>query len=269
VQWELLERVRGMSSCGAVKVQGLTSRLQRVSSLVHFESVQPDNTIFTMSLQDGTVENGAEPTYKHDETAKPTIEEETRVDMIKDWIKTCDEHHGSPCVVPKADAVAWPTWLIDVVNACVIEGEVAERYLTLSYVWGGVQTLQLNKDNIDRLRQQGSLVKEVVTLPRTIREALEVTRFLGQRYIFVDQLCIVQDDQQHKMTEIQNMTEIYGNSYLTLVAITGSTADTGLADTFDRWIHQSPSGIKYLDADHDYSLTHEITEGSTWNQRGW
>jgi len=257
-----------MSSCGAVKVQGLTSRLQRISSLVHFVSVRPDNTTFAMSLQDSTVDNGAEPTYKHDETAKPTIEEETRVDMIKDWIKTCDEHHGSPCVLTKETRVRLPPWLIDVVDECVVEG-VAERYLTLSYVWGGVKSLQSVKDNMDRLKQQGSLAKEVVTLPRTVREALEVTRLLGERYIFVDQLCIVQDDQQHKMSEIQNMADTYANSYLTIVATVGDTADFGLVDCLDQWIHQSPSDLMTHDIDDVYPWVLERTDASAWNHRGW
>ena len=238
--------------------------------LVYLDFVRRDLISFTMSLQDGAVENTAEPTRKNDDAAELAVGAGTRLDIMKSWIKTCNEHHGSPCVIPKADATVWPAWLIDVVDACIVEGDVAERYLTLSYVWGGVQTLQLTTNNINRLRQQGSLTKEEVTLPKTIREALEVTRLLEERYIFVDQLCIVQDDQQHKTAEIEHMAEIYFNAYLTLVATTGWTADCGLADNIEQWIYKCPVWKKPVSANHTYQVR-EATESSEiqWSTRGW
>ena len=152
-------RVRGMSSCGTVKIDK-TGRhyLQSTILLIHSKIIALYETVSTMSSQDGPAEDVPDPSCANDNTAKPIVEAETRLDMIKSWIKTCNEHHGSPCVTTKSEASAWPTWLIDTVDACIVEGRIADRYLTLSYVWGGVQTVQLYSSNIGLLRQQGSLI---------------------------------------------------------------------------------------------------------------
>jgi len=258
-----------MSSCGTVKVDK-TGRhyLHSTILLIHSEVRAAYEIVPIMSSQDGPAEDIPDPTCANDNTAKPIVEAETRLDVIKSWIKTCTENHGSPCLTPKPEASAWPTWLIDTVNACIVEGEIADRYLTLSYVWGGVQTLHLSSSNIDHLRQQGSLVEMKSTLSRTIRKALEVTRLLEERYIFVDQLCIVQDDQQHKKVEIENVAQIYANCFLTLVAATGSSADYGLMDCLDQWIHQSLSSVNWPQLER-YSKLWSLSLSQTWSFRGW
>jgi hypothetical protein len=159
-----------------------------------------------MSLRDSVSEDDSDWTTDEDGTSgdesgitSSTIHAtDTRLDMIKSWMKACDEHHGSQCCTPKADASIWPMWVIDVVDECIVEGDIADRYLTLSYVWGGVQTLQATTANIEQLRQPGSLTRDKVVLPKTIRQAIDVTRLFGERYIWIDQLSILQDDEEHK-----------------------------------------------------------------------
>jgi hypothetical protein len=190
---------------------------------------------------------------------------DTRLDMMKSWIKECDEHHGSQCCTPKSGASIWPMWVVDVVDDCIVEGDIADRYLTLSYVWGGVQTLQATIANIEQLRKPGSLNRDKVVLPKTIRQAIDVTRLLGERYIWIDQLSILQDDEEHKHGQIKHMAEIYANSYLTLVAVTGKVANSGLADDIDQMMNETP-----LNEKDDKFYTAEFVElASTWNLRGW
>ncbi|CAI9630115.1 hypothetical protein GT037_009935 [Alternaria burnsii] len=193
-------------------------------------------------------------------------ETETRLDMIKSWIKACDENHGLQCCTPKADASIWPMWVIDVVDECIVEGDIADRYLTLSYVWGGVQTLQATTTNFEKLKRPGSLGRDEVVLPKTIRQAIDVTRLLGERYIWIDQLSILQDDCEHKHSQIKHMAEIYANSYLTLVAATGDTADFGLVDDIDQMLNETPqnNGIN----DELYTRMF-LKNRSPWNRRGW
>jgi hypothetical protein len=69
-------------------------------------------------------------------------------------------------------------------------------------------------------------VKEEI--PQTIRDAIEVTIFLKERYLWVDALCIAQDDTAGKLDQIGHMDEIYGNSVLTIVNATGD-AQSGIA----------------------------------------
>jgi len=46
----------------------------------------------------------------------------------------------------------------------------------------------------------------------TIQDAIETTRRLGFRYIWVDALCIVQDDAEQTACEIKQMSSIYKNA---------------------------------------------------------
>jgi hypothetical protein len=156
-------------------------------------------------------------------------------------------------------------WVIDVVDECIVEGDIADRYLTLSYVWGGVQTLQATTANIEQLRQPGSLTRDKVVLPKTIRQAIDVTRLFGERYIWIDQLSILQDDEEHKHGQIKRMAEIYANSYLTLVAVTGKVADSGLVDDIDQMLNETPLN-KWHDKHHTAAF---MDIHSTWSRRGW
>jgi hypothetical protein len=241
--------------------------------LVLFQLTPPYARLYRMSLWESTSEDhldqiaGGHGTSgdKSGITSLTIHATDTRLDMMKSWIKTCDEHHGSQCCTPKADASIWPMWVIDVVDECIVKGDIADRYLTLSYVWGGVQTLQATTANIEQLRQLRSLTRDTVILPKTIRQAIDVTRLLGERYIWIDQLSILQDDYEKKHAQIKHVAEIFANTYLTLVAATGNAADSGLVDDIDQMLNETPlnevGNVNYTTA--------FISITSVWNRRGW
>jgi hypothetical protein len=89
------------------------------------------------------------------------------------------------------------------------------EYIALSHVWGtgnGLpkttkETLQSHKEGI-----------AWTTLPKAIQEAVVLTRALGFRWLWVDALCLVQDDLASKLDESTEMGEIYGNAFLTIAA---------------------------------------------------
>ncbi|OWY57132.1 HET-like protein [Alternaria alternata] len=151
-------------------------------------------------------------------------------------------------------------WVIDVVDECVVEGDNADRYLTLSYVWGGARTLQATTANIEQLRQPGSLTRDKVVLPKTIRQAINVTQLLGERYIWIDQLSILQDDYEQKHGQIKRMAEIYANSYLTLVAATGNTAHSGLVDDIDQMLNELPVNEEQDENETSWPNFHQYME---------
>jgi hypothetical protein len=59
---------------------------------------------------------------------------------------------------------------------------------------------------------------EYETLPRTLQNAVYVARRLGLQYVWIDALCIVQDDQEFKREQIRQMHQLFDNSYLTIQA---------------------------------------------------
>lgn len=55
-------------------------------------------------------------------------------------------------------------------------------------------------------------------LPQTFQDAIAVTHNLTIRYLWVDSLCIIQDDPQDWQRESSRMASIYGNAYLVFSA---------------------------------------------------
>lgn len=72
------------------------------------------------------------------------------------------------------------------------EGPVAERYIALSYVWGNGPTFRATQKTIAALRSG----IDPAELPATIRDLVTVATELGIRYIWIDALCIMQDDKE-------------------------------------------------------------------------
>jgi hypothetical protein len=65
-------------------------------------------------------------------------------------------------------------------------------------------------------------------LLRTIRDAIQFTRKLGIRYIWVDLLCIIQDDPENWAREAASMAQVYCNAYITIAATKSPDAEGGL-----------------------------------------
>ena len=57
-----------------------------------------------------------------------------------------------------------------------------------------------------------------VDQPKTIRDAVKVTRAIGLDFLWVDSYCIIQDSAEDKDKEIQHMAQIFQNSFVTIVA---------------------------------------------------
>jgi hypothetical protein len=64
-------------------------------------------------------------------------------------------------------------------------------------------------------------------LSKNFRHAVEVTRALGYQYLWIDSLCIVQDDAQDWAIESAKMAEVYSRASLTIAAADSASADEG------------------------------------------
>ncbi|KAK5791068.1 hypothetical protein VI817_006377 [Penicillium citrinum] len=132
-------------------------------------------------------------------------------------LNACSAHsHCHPGTSPL------PTRVLDVqpdpdtgkIRLCEAKGKSAP-YTTLSYIWGGPQPLTTTKDTLSTHVLTGFNESDA---PLTIRDAVQTTRNLGLRYLWIDALCIIQDDDDDKNREIARMRDIYKRSSLTIVA---------------------------------------------------
>jgi len=103
-----------------------------------------------------------------------------------------------------------------------------EKYVALSYVWGQLPMFSLRGENVDFLSEPGALERVRLYLPRTINDAIDFVRALGTRYLWVDSLCLIQDDPEDVRQGLCLMNSIYRGSYFTIVAASGGDANEGL-----------------------------------------
>ena len=159
--------------------------------------------------------------------------------------------------------------LIDVKLQCVVAGTINHRYTALSYVWGRAQSFQATLATETAMKVKGFL--KTLELPRVIQHAISFVEKLGKRYIWIDSLCIVQDDSVHKHLQLMQMDLIYSSALLTLVAVTAFDADSGLAGLFT-YPRTSAWSTAYVDDQRLISRPPEfdtIFSNSKYRSRAW
>lgn len=104
-------------------------------------------------------------------------------------------------------------------------GLLGARYIALSHCWGPsrpaclttAETLKRNRTEIPW-----------DSLAKTFQDAITVTRALGVRYLWIDSITIIQQDEDDWVKEASRMHEYYTNAYCTIAATWGDDDDSGL-----------------------------------------
>jgi hypothetical protein len=119
--------------------------------------------------------------------------------------------------------------MIDVRRMCFVDVETSWTYAALSYVWGQVQSLQTTRANLETLMIPGALQPDDLwsQIPRVIQDCIHLVQSLNLRYLWVDCLCIVQDDDASKYGQIASMDAIYFHSRIT-ITFNGKNADVDI-----------------------------------------
>jgi hypothetical protein len=124
--------------------------------------------------------------------------------------------------------------LVDVYNNKVIHAPETTKYVALSYVWGREAVYVATRDAFvcgksqDPYARDSYLPLDCVTLPRTILDAMQVVKDVGERYLWVDSLCINQNDPKDLKRMLARMFLIYRNAAFTIIAASGQDANAGL-----------------------------------------
>ncbi|KAK8007641.1 hypothetical protein PG989_001631 [Apiospora arundinis] len=146
-------------------------------------------------------------------------------------------------------------------------------YVALSYVWPWHKNFKYVKGNKSELHSVGSLTKIRNMLPRVILDSMEVSGKLGQRYLWVDALCICQDDDMDKMRLIKDMDKVYGLSLFTIIVATATkpSEDYGIPGVNDisRLTAQYMARLEGLEIVTALPSYNDAIMGSVWATRGW
>jgi hypothetical protein len=114
-----------------------------------------------------------------------------------------------------------PTRVIDVGigdDSCEIKLKVTNQqrgaWVALSHCWGTAEQYTTTTVNLDDHRK----AIRFEGLPRTFQDAITVTRKLGYQFLWIDSLCILQDNHSDWVAESALMTQYYKNAVLTIAA---------------------------------------------------
>jgi hypothetical protein len=144
---------------------------------------------------------------------------------IKSWLDSC---HASHKLCHPNRAPFAPTRVLDIgssdnkIRIHICNGSPM-KYAALSYCWGQAVRCSTNRKNL-AARLDGF---DASILPTTHQDAIHLVRALGLRYLWIDALSIVQDDQADWESESASMGSIYRNAYVTIAAVAASSAGDG------------------------------------------
>jgi hypothetical protein len=154
------------------------------------------------------------------------VPEEGKFDMKQacKWLEICRKNPANRCSVSALqprDLLA-----IDLDEMCICLMSPGSEFAALSYCWPATPHLTLTRANREQFFQSGALRKLRNELPRTIQDALDCATELPFRYLWIDALCIIQDDIDHKIEQIRQMDRVYSCAALTIVCAYPVARDT-------------------------------------------
>ncbi|KLU89813.1 hypothetical protein MAPG_08782 [Magnaporthiopsis poae ATCC 64411] len=210
---------------------------------------------------------------------------------VRRWISTCERRHHGRCAAAKIGEVLGRDAMFDslfpglqvlrLVN--LSEGRLEEfgrdgppppRYATLSYVWGGAITFRLGKANKANLLTRVGFSLALGCLPKTIVDTMDLLRQLGEQYLWVDALCLVQDDPDDVQLGVAIMDRIFETAAFTVAAAGGSNADSGL-DGFRSegaaYFSRRKRRVEIVDgrAMAAFASLPALLEATVWSKRAW
>ncbi|KAI7786223.1 HET-domain-containing protein [Diaporthe eres] len=163
------------------------------------------------------------------------------------------------------------------------------KYAALSYCWGSGESQAKTTSATLNDRQAGISATE---MPPTLRDAIRVTRALGISFLWVDALCILQDDISDWEQQCAEMHTIYGSAQVTLCVANTRSCNEGFLQQTSPYVRipfqslREPdiagsflvqyinlvSGDRYRIRPPIYQsrqLLHSDVGESQWHQRGW
>ncbi|OBT73494.1 hypothetical protein VF21_07244 [Pseudogymnoascus sp. 05NY08] len=206
------------------------------------------------------------------------------IPLMKTWLRKCEDWHNIACW--KEDitrsrregpvTVKFPfrpfIRLLDLKDDCLIETSATPVFVALSYVWGHVKVFKTLKKTVSDLMKPGSLSKNFDLFPTTIQDAITLTRQLEHRYLWIDSICILQDDVLDKAAQVPHMDAIFTRASFIIIAASGGDANAGLTGLNGPLRDTTQHTATYSDELTLLSLNlgrEDDLNASVWNSRCW
>lgn len=210
--------------------------------------------------------------------ALPKAESPTHFALLRAWLRWCDRSHN--CMKHNAKSKeALPSRLLDIGNPDLDilrlffpEKKQEIKYVAFSHCWG-----RLTEENKRQFCTTNDNVKErqkyftLSELPKTFRDAIRVTRELGIQYLWIDSLCIIQNNPNDWEHEAKRMEGVYASAYCTIAATSAADSNAGFLerDVSDTYVHvQDASGQRFYVCTDIDDFNNDV-ENAHLNKRAW
>ena len=151
------------------------------------------------------------------------------LDEARMWMEECEVSHADCAALT---SMLLPTRVLqvhayeDTFTVKLVESTESRQhgsYTALSYVWGTRPTLRLLRSN------RSAFLENIAcgNLPKTMQDAVRATCVLGVSNLWIDALCVVQDDDADKGIELPHMNEYYQHASAVISASGASDAHMG------------------------------------------
>ena len=208
------------------------------------------------------------------------------LNRIKGWMDHCLWNHtqcNTPISPTQNNRSHLPARLISVDRTAqvrLVETDDAKalptfRYATISHRWHQNASLKLTVSSLNDMREA---ITPSSLLP-VFRDAIELCQFLNIPFLWIDQLCILQDDAVELPFEVSQMGSVYENACLNIGAIASAEPDADPEDGlfFDRQEFKErfdPIAIRIRRSDFDkdcygYEEPHRELNQKVLMGRGW
>jgi len=181
----------------------------------------------------------------------------SNLQLMKSWLLRCSSTHTlcaerAECFLPnrlldvKAFGSSSECDLKLVTTKDLKRANPRPEYITVSHCWGSPSKRPIitSKANL----QERMMRITFNSLPKTFCDAVRITRQLDQRYLWLDSLCIIQDDEADWAIESELMGNIYSNSYCTIAAL--SSCDSTIGFHRESVKHSTAGAIADVEVDH-------------------
>ncbi|KAL4724453.1 hypothetical protein ACLX1H_009069 [Fusarium chlamydosporum] len=209
-----------------------TSTYSLSADSVHLSSLRVSCSDLSIDLDLAKVDDSLLSAVKDNDRADTSTGSECAIEVAKKWIQRCQTHEKH-----MACQEAWknrpskeilPGRLLHVGTSDsqprLIEIQEPVPYCALSYCQGDKDFFTTTKGNL--LQNMEGIPLE--SLSAVMRDAISVCRCLAHEYIWIDALCIVQNDEGDQAEQTAIINAIFSNAELTISTLVGSDCHTKL-----------------------------------------
>lgn len=153
---------------------------------------------------------------------------EESLQQLQKWFEGCRKNHP----ICDTERRGLPRRVIDIGSSAEFPKNIRlyeshhelKDYACPSYRWPKVPSMRTLRCNIEQYKADIPFE----TLPLTFQHTLQVAHVLGVQYVWIDAVCIIQDDEDDKHANIAEMDSVYESSALTIMSDWGTDPIQGL-----------------------------------------